>query len=423
MAEPIYVDWDGLVYYDWQVKEYISEELEVCIKMGGHISFSELPDPSVNNLNYVYKITDEFVTTSDFKDKNIAYPANTWVQCTEFNNVFLYTIFNESSKIDELENYYTKIELDTQLKNYALVEDIPIVPTKVSELENDAGYAKTDDIPDTSSFITMQDVEDKGYLTEVPSEYITEDELDSKGYLTEHQSLEGLATEEYVNKAIEKIPQVDTTNLVTTTQLEAALGDKANDVLFTDNLVVGNALGGFAVGDSVQGLTLVTLFTRLLGLTAYVEPEGIISKIISDAYPIYTGTSSSNQTQSTFQVLSASSGAFDGSGNPLVGFYTNDTNTEAGYQMQLPAGDDGDPMTFMIPEYTTLKAVYQWDTISSSWILSDINYFRISGSEEVVVEGKHILYNKYEWNEEEYGGTIYMPSNWRFEIEVNDVAN
>lgn len=32
--------------------------------------------------------------------------------------------------------------------------------------------------------------------------YVTEEELDSKGYLTEHQSLEGLATEDYVDAAI-----------------------------------------------------------------------------------------------------------------------------------------------------------------------------------------------------------------------------
>lgn len=66
-----------------------------------------------------------------------------------------------------------------------------VVPTKTSELTNDSNY-----------------------LTSIPDEYITETELLSKGYLTEHQSLdgyaktsdipsvEGLATEDYVTKAI-----------------------------------------------------------------------------------------------------------------------------------------------------------------------------------------------------------------------------
>lgn len=55
-------------------------------------------------------------------------------------------------------------------------------------------YAKLTDIPDVSNYITMNDVEEKGYLTEVPSEYITETELNNKGYLTEHQDISNLAT-------------------------------------------------------------------------------------------------------------------------------------------------------------------------------------------------------------------------------------
>ena len=48
--------------------------------------------------------------------------------------------------------------------------DAIIVPTKVSQLTNDANY-----------------------LTSVPSEYVTETELNAKGYLTQHQSLSGYA--------------------------------------------------------------------------------------------------------------------------------------------------------------------------------------------------------------------------------------
>ena len=60
----------------------------------------------------------------------------------------------------------------------ALIDAI-VIPTKVSELAND-----------------------KNYLTAVPAEYITETELNAKGYLTQHQSLEGLATESYVNTQV-----------------------------------------------------------------------------------------------------------------------------------------------------------------------------------------------------------------------------
>ncbi len=56
------------------------------------------------------------------------------------------------------------------LSNYALKTELPTVPTKVSQLQND-----------------------KGYITEIPSEYITETELSAKGYLTEHQDISGKA--------------------------------------------------------------------------------------------------------------------------------------------------------------------------------------------------------------------------------------
>ena len=71
-------------------------------------------------------------------------------------------------------------------------QDISHLATK-EELPNLDGYAKLENIPDVSKFITY-----------IPSEYITETELENKGYLTEHQSLVGYATESYVLAEIAK---------------------------------------------------------------------------------------------------------------------------------------------------------------------------------------------------------------------------
>ena len=146
----------------------------------------------------------------------------------------------QASDLD-LSNYYTKDETDSLIDTAIQNIDLSSYATKV-ELENydtseqvDAkinaiqipeidlsGYAKKSDIPDVSRFIT-----------EIPSEYVTETELNAKGYLTEHQSLEGyakitdipdvsgfalkteipsiegLATETYVQEKIAAIPEVD----------------------------------------------------------------------------------------------------------------------------------------------------------------------------------------------------------------------
>ena len=117
--------------------------------------------------------------------------------------------------------------------------DFPAIPTKVSELTNDKEYLTS--VP--AEYVTETEMQNyaqpKGnYLTSVPSEYITESELNAKGYLTSYTetdptvpawakeptkptytaievgalpadtvipSIDGLATEEYVDEAINNI--------------------------------------------------------------------------------------------------------------------------------------------------------------------------------------------------------------------------
>lgn len=62
----------------------------------------------------------------------------------------------------QLNNYYTKQEVDAKIPDVSSKADKSEIPTKVSQLENDSEY-----------------------LTEVPEEYVTDKELEAKGYLTE----------------------------------------------------------------------------------------------------------------------------------------------------------------------------------------------------------------------------------------------
>ena len=55
---------------------------------------------------------------------------------------------------------------------------------------------------DLSEYVTKEELNNKAYLTSVPSEYITESELNAKGYLTEHQDISHLATESFVRNEI-----------------------------------------------------------------------------------------------------------------------------------------------------------------------------------------------------------------------------
>lgn len=279
MAEIKYVDWDGLVYYHKKVTQYIddkfNDQVDPCLKFGGIFNLENVPFPGLDTLNYIYKIDEDFSVSPEnplFVQTalNHKYNAGTIIQVIEADkDIYLFDILFEvisqtaitpEGEVD-LSNYYTKdqvealikdlptkeyvdnaiknITIDTSnlatkeelsaveekipsLEGYAKKSDIPEVPTKVSELENDAGYVTASDIPETDlsnyynktetenliaeavkdiehptvdleGYATEAWVNEQGFIKEVPSEYITESELDAKGYLTEHQDLSDYA--------------------------------------------------------------------------------------------------------------------------------------------------------------------------------------------------------------------------------------
>lgn len=92
--------------------------------------------------------------------------------------------------VDEAVNNIEIPEVD--LSGYATKEELPIVPTDISAFTNDIGY-----INDISHLASKDDI---------PSN-VSELNNDA-GYLTEHQSLDGLATESYVDNAIGDIDAI-----------------------------------------------------------------------------------------------------------------------------------------------------------------------------------------------------------------------
>ena len=134
---------------------------------------------------------------------------------------------------------------------------------------------------------------------------------------------------------------------------------------------------------------------------------------------MFTGTTEGGVSEVPFVTLPYSSSAYNESGASLSGLYTNDTYTLAGYQVELPAGEDGDPFLVYLPNSITVINLYQWSDLANAWVLTNMEYFNKTTTKKVTVKGTEILYDMYEWDEENYGGSIYMPSNWRFEIEVN----
>ena len=129
-------------------------------------------------------------------------------------------------------DYYNKEAIDNLLANKANASDIQNLATK-EELNDKANTSHRHiqaDILDLSVPTKVSQLtNDSGFIASIPDEYVTESELNAKGYLTEHQdiagkadinhvhsyndlldkptipSLNGYATETYVNQEIEEL--------------------------------------------------------------------------------------------------------------------------------------------------------------------------------------------------------------------------
>ena len=151
---------------------------------------------------------------------------------------------------------------------------------RVAALESNLGVT-TDDITDAINSL-REEIEGKGYITadalseyakvediptdyikEIPGEYVTETELEEKGYLTEHQSLEGYATETYVEGKIAEAQlgggEVDLSAYATTSAVEASLKEFETGE---------RGVSTYNVGESITGdlsSTLITVTPQMFG--------------------------------------------------------------------------------------------------------------------------------------------------------------
>ena len=118
MAEILYVDWDGLIYYDGKVKDYIDDKIKECLKFRGNVSYEELlqTSPSVDTVNTAFRLSEEFVTNEWFNKPGFAYPEGTIVYVAQFEDgTYKFDILvepNGSNSGTDLTNYYNKQEVD-----------------------------------------------------------------------------------------------------------------------------------------------------------------------------------------------------------------------------------------------------------------------------------------------------------------------
>lgn len=167
-----------------------------------------------------------------------------------------------TSKV-KLSDYYTKEETDS---TFATKEEIPTVPTNVSELTNDAQYITSDAIPTKVSAFE-----------------------NDANYLTEHQSLEDYYTKEETDSTFatkEEIPTVPTNvsafdndaQYITLSDIPTQVSVFENDANYQTSTDVASLLEPYATKDEIPTST-----SQLSNDSGFITSDEVDTKIVNKA--------------------------------------------------------------------------------------------------------------------------------------------
>ena len=356
MAQIAYVDWDGLVYYDGKIKDYVSNNLEDCLKDGGQVLYDQLPSPSRNNVNSVFTIMESFTRTEElFGVNGGTYNAGTAVKITEVSpGQYFYTIFNETRNPSDVETFD---DIYAQIKE--LKETVDSFNPEGSDY-----YNKTEINEKFAKTYLELDRQDKRI------DKLAEDQSEDHRVLCDLITNGGLKEDFYTKEESDA-------KFVTFDEL----AKKSDKVLFTDTeYKVTNTTGDFKQGDIVTNISISELFTKILGLTKYVppitpdNPDSIIAQVIENEYKFF-GLNSNNDLEEVNFVLSE---IYDKEANinpEEIGFYqivNEGIIEEAGYQHISPDGNVNMVYYVALPELldpNTNIDLYYYSALSNpKWV-------------------------------------------------------
>ncbi len=152
MTTTRYVDWDGLLYYDSKIKQYINDIEQSKLTFGGVVQFDILPPPTAQNLNTIYTIENEFTVETDNVWFHETYRSKKYSsRCVIINaetseGIYEYIVLVDAGKSDA----YTKEESDKKLETLSrtIGEDLITLSEKIDTLNNTVNgievYIKSD---------------------------------------------------------------------------------------------------------------------------------------------------------------------------------------------------------------------------------------------------------------------------------------
>ena len=264
-----------------------------------YITLNDVPATDLTDYAKSADVSATYVTKEEFEDYVLsggqadAIDLSVYAKSADVNAA-LAELEGKIPAEQDLTNYATKEEVnalnipsveglasETYVNEKVAAIEIPVVPTKVSDFENDAKYITLSEVPatDLTKYYTKTDIDGKF------ADYATKDEVDALNI----PSVEGLASETYVNEKVAsiEIPSVPTkvsdfendANYITlsevpTTDLTGyATTAKMNDTLkaYVLKSELGTpSLDGYYSKDEVDAL-LAEMNERFAALSEFVE--------------------------------------------------------------------------------------------------------------------------------------------------------
>lgn len=358
-----YVDWNGLNHYDSKIKQFIKDKFDSCFKFGGAISFEELPLPDEEELNFVYQITNEFISDSRFDVPKKSYEPGALVYVVKTaEDLYKFSILIESSKVDTSVIESRLDELETQQEQTS--NDISDLNNGLRDLENQVSEIDTtlETIPEELQQV-KHDVTAVTQKTDQLSDQISE----KQDKLVSGESLATINGKSLLDGGNIDIEQKD---LVCTIDKETEF-----------------EVGGIPVGTNLNGWTYSQIIQRM-----FFRP---LTDIIVDTTPVmiegayatvYTGVSTSNSYfASETNILEenpSESKTFSYTDEGLYKIYSADgTLQETGFQVSVQASGRGaysqvvmnvQPVKVMHYTYLTGWVEYNgtWDLVKTTHLQS-----------------------------------------------------
>ena len=384
-----YVNWDGLVYYDGKIKNFIKDKLSPCFKFAGVFAAEELPAPESEYVNYIYQVSNDFTSNEVFDKPDRKYEAGALIYVKQISDgQYRYSVLVEaptvttSEILDKFDTLTRQIEdqNDTILLLDKTVNDLDADAEKTNEtvtaLRNDV-----DGI--TSTLTTVSETVDtlSGSVESFEGQIDVIDES-----ITDIKAAQETTTQE-ISTIKTNITDLDTSvkskqdKLTSETELGTVNGKKLNygesveidipDPVFTIDKLTDIEVGGIPVGTDLNGMLITDILKKLLyRVVADVVTNYRPSLIEGTQYgPVFVGaTNKEDYTAPTnYPILEeTSTSKVD---YREQGYYKvlNESAEviEQGFQVTTPGAGRNAHVQLLISEQP--KQVFIYDVLTNSW--------------------------------------------------------